>query len=255
MITDPVDTIENLLRADLRREDEPHLSATALRVVADDVVTEAEELAKTASALAPTQVVCAFGRRQITVLPDGPDAQSMTAAVAQINAEAPALTARTLAGPIAIAAGGLVVAVGLGRRRTGSGSSSGSGILGVRPTASAGPRPGRPSQGRCGRPGSPVEGEGDREGRHRPAIVQGGHPRPRGRHRRRPRGHPQTPHQQLTSQLTGGWPAAGRRLSEWLAGGWVRRRGRLPPGRPPCRRRGVVAGDTMTSSPTSRRAS
>jgi hypothetical protein len=113
-ISDPVDTIENLLRADLRRDDEPHLSATALRVVADDVLTEAEELAKTASALTPTQVVCNFGRRQITVLPDGPDAQSMAAAVAQINAEAPPVTVRTLGGPIAIAAAGLVVAVGFG---------------------------------------------------------------------------------------------------------------------------------------------
>ncbi|MFG1817597.1 hypothetical protein ACGFIF_27825 [Kribbella sp. NPDC049174] len=113
-ITDPVDTIENLLRANLRRDDEPHLSATALRVVSDGVLTEAEELAKTANALPPTQVVCTFGRRRLTVLPDGADAQSMAAAVAQINAEAPPLTARALTGPIAIAATGLVVAVGLG---------------------------------------------------------------------------------------------------------------------------------------------
>ena len=81
-ITDPVDTIENLLRADLRRDDEPHLSATALRVVSDGVLTEAEELAKTANALTPTEVVCTFGRRQITVLPDGADSQSMATAVA-----------------------------------------------------------------------------------------------------------------------------------------------------------------------------
>ncbi|TCO32406.1 hypothetical protein EV652_10412 [Kribbella steppae] len=113
-ITDPVDTIENLLRADLRRDDEPHLSATALRVVSDGVLTEAEELAKTANSLTPTEVVCEFGRRKITVLPDGADSQSMAAAVAQINAEAPPLTVRALAGPIAIAASGLVVAVGLG---------------------------------------------------------------------------------------------------------------------------------------------
>lgn len=113
-ITDPADTIENLLRADLRREDEPHLSATALRVVSADVLAEAEELAKTASALSPAQVVCTFGRRQITVLPDGADPQSMATAVAEINAGAPPLTARRLGGPIAIAATGLVVAVGLG---------------------------------------------------------------------------------------------------------------------------------------------
>jgi hypothetical protein len=112
-ITDPVDTIENLLRADLRREDEPHLSATALRIVADDVLTEAEQLARTASALTPTEVVCTFGRRQVTVRPDGPDAQSMAAAIAQINAEAPPLSVRTLGQPIAIAATGLVVAVGM----------------------------------------------------------------------------------------------------------------------------------------------
>jgi phosphoglycolate phosphatase-like HAD superfamily hydrolase len=113
-ITDPVDTIENLLRADLRRDDEPHLSATALRVVSDAVLTEAEELAKTASALTPTEVVCTFGRRRVTVLPDGPDSQSVAAAIAQINAEAPPLTVRALGGPIAIAAVGLVVAVGMG---------------------------------------------------------------------------------------------------------------------------------------------
>jgi hypothetical protein len=113
-ITDPVDTIENLLRADLRRDDEPHLSATALRVVADGVLTDAEELAKTANTLVPTEVVCASGRREVTVLPDGPDPQSLAAAVAKINAEAPPLTVRALGGPIAIAATGLAVAAGLG---------------------------------------------------------------------------------------------------------------------------------------------
>ncbi|WP_433158661.1 hypothetical protein [Kribbella sp. CA-247076] len=113
-ITDQVDTIENLLRADLRRDDEPHLSATALRVVAADVLPEAEELARTANALTPTEVVCNYGRRQITVRPDGPDARSMAAAVDSIKAEAPPLTVRALGGPIAIAATGLVVGVGLG---------------------------------------------------------------------------------------------------------------------------------------------
>jgi hypothetical protein len=113
-ITDPVDTIENLLRADLQRDDEPHLSATALRVVADGVLTEAEELAKTANALTPTEVKCQFGRREITVLPDGADSQSLATAVAQINAEAPPLTVRSLTGPITIAAAGLAVAGVLG---------------------------------------------------------------------------------------------------------------------------------------------
>ncbi|MEV0283121.1 MULTISPECIES: hypothetical protein [unclassified Kribbella] len=113
-ITDPVDTIENLLRADLRREDEPHLSATALRVVADGVLTEAEELAKTAGGLIPTEIVCKVGRRDITVLPDGPDQQSMAAAVAKINSEAPPLTVKSAAGAIAIAVTGLVVGIGLG---------------------------------------------------------------------------------------------------------------------------------------------
>jgi hypothetical protein len=113
-ITDDAGKVEELLAADLRQTNEPHLAATALRVVADDVLADAEELAKTASGLSPAEVTYDVNRHRIKLLPDGPEATSMAEAVAKINATAPPLTPRALAGPAVIAAVGLAVAIGLG---------------------------------------------------------------------------------------------------------------------------------------------
>jgi hypothetical protein len=113
-IEDPAGTVEKLLSEDLRRTDEPHLTATALRAVADAVLREAEELAKTASGPSPAQVDWEFDWQHVTLLPDGPEPQSIALAETKINATAPPLTLRRLAGPVVTALIGLLIAVGLG---------------------------------------------------------------------------------------------------------------------------------------------
>lgn len=113
-ITDPAGSVEDLLKEDLRKTDEPHLAAAALRVVAGEVLVNAEELAKTANSPSPQQVTTEIDWQQITLSADGPDAQSMATASAKISLSAPALSARNLAGPISFGAAGLLIAVGLG---------------------------------------------------------------------------------------------------------------------------------------------
>jgi hypothetical protein len=113
-ITDPAGAVEELLKADLRQADEPHLAATALRVVAAGLLTDAEELAETANLPSPRQVTCEIDWQQITLLPDGPEPQSLAAAGAKIAASAPPLSLRSQAGTLAIAAAGVLVAAGLG---------------------------------------------------------------------------------------------------------------------------------------------
>jgi hypothetical protein len=103
-----------LLTEDLGNADEPHLAATALRVVSSGVLADAEVLAQTASLPAPGQVETEIEWRQVTLLPDGPERQSLVAAEAAITATVQPLTIRELGGPLAIAAVGLVVAIGLG---------------------------------------------------------------------------------------------------------------------------------------------
>ncbi|GAA1597000.1 hypothetical protein GCM10009789_58750 [Kribbella sancticallisti] len=113
-IEDPAGTIEDLLKADLRGADEPHLAATALRVVAGGVLANAEELAKTASSPSPHQVTSEIDWQQITLTADGPDQQSMTTASANISSSAPSLSVNDLAGPLTYAGVGALVGIGLG---------------------------------------------------------------------------------------------------------------------------------------------
>jgi hypothetical protein len=113
-IDDPAGAIDKLLTEDLGNADEPHLAATALRVVSSGVLADAEVLAQTASLSAPGQVETEIEWRQVTLLPDGPERQSLVAAEAAITATVQPLTVRELGGPLAIAAVGLVVAIGLG---------------------------------------------------------------------------------------------------------------------------------------------
>jgi hypothetical protein len=113
-IDDPAGAIDKLLTADLANADEPHLTATALRVVSAGVLADAEALAQTASLLSPGQVSKEIEWRQITLLPDGPDRQSLAAAEAAITESVEPLSVRELGGPIATAAGGLVVGIGFG---------------------------------------------------------------------------------------------------------------------------------------------
>jgi hypothetical protein len=111
---DPAGTVEKLLATDLGRTVEPHLAATALQVIASGVLTGAEELARTASLPSPGQVACEIERQQITLLPDGPEQQSMAAGETAIAAKVKPLSARDLAGPLAVAGAGVFVTIGLG---------------------------------------------------------------------------------------------------------------------------------------------
>jgi hypothetical protein len=113
-ITDPAGTVEELLAADLAQTAEPHLSATALGVIGPDVLSKAEELAKTAGGLTPTEVTYDVHGQRIALRETGPEPQSMAAAVARIESGAPPLTVGALAGPLTFGLIGLAVAVGLG---------------------------------------------------------------------------------------------------------------------------------------------
>ncbi len=113
-IADSAGTVEQLLAADLKQSAEPHLAATALRVIANDVLPEVEALAKTASGLTPTEVTYDVQGHRVTLRADGLEPRSMEAAAAKIESAAPPLTARALAGPLTIAIVGLAVGIGLG---------------------------------------------------------------------------------------------------------------------------------------------
>ncbi|NEA31184.1 hypothetical protein [Streptomyces sp. SID13031] len=113
-IDDPAGAIDKLLMADLRNTDEPHLAATALRVVSAGVLADAEALAQTARTLSPGTVSKEIEWRPVILSSDGPDRQSLAAAEAAISATVQPLSVRELGGPVAIAAAGLVVAVAFG---------------------------------------------------------------------------------------------------------------------------------------------
>lgn len=113
-IDDPAGAIDKLLGSDLRTTDEPHLAVTALRVVASGVLADAEVLAQTASLPSPGQVSREIEWRQVTLQTDGPEPLSLAKAEADITATVQPLTIQDLAGPVAIGAVGVVVAVGLG---------------------------------------------------------------------------------------------------------------------------------------------
>lgn len=113
-IDDSAGTVDALLQADLGNADEPHLAATALRVVAIGVAADAEVLAQTASMPTPPRVSQEIEWRTVDLLPDGPDRQSLAAAEGAIASSVQPLSAGDVKGPIAAVVAGVVVAVGLG---------------------------------------------------------------------------------------------------------------------------------------------
>lgn len=113
-IDDSAGSIDELLAADLGNADEPHLAVTALRVVATGVLADAEVLAQTASLSSPDKVSTELEWRPVTLLPDGPERQSLAAAEAAIASTVQPLSVRDLRGPLALGATGLVVGIGLG---------------------------------------------------------------------------------------------------------------------------------------------
>ncbi|MFI5709448.1 hypothetical protein [Kribbella sp. NPDC051620] len=111
---DSAGELGKLLEADLAKTDEPHLAATALRVVADAVLADAEELLRTASLPTPAQVSKEIEWRQVTLTPDGADRLSLAKAEADITATVQPLSAGDLRGPIGFGVAGVAVLVGLG---------------------------------------------------------------------------------------------------------------------------------------------
>ncbi|MEV6417163.1 hypothetical protein [Kribbella sp. NPDC051718] len=111
---DSAGELGKLLEADLGKVNEPHLAATALRVVAAAVLTDAEDLAKTASLPTPAQVSKEIEWRQVTLTTDGADRLSLAKAEAEITATVQPLSAQDLRGPIGFGVVGLLVLIGLG---------------------------------------------------------------------------------------------------------------------------------------------
>jgi hypothetical protein len=111
---DSAGELGKLLEEDLGKADEPHLAATALRVVAAVVLADAEELAKTANVPSPAQVSKEIEWRQVTLTPDGADRLSLAKAEAEITATVKPLSVQDLRGPIGFGVVGVVVLIGLG---------------------------------------------------------------------------------------------------------------------------------------------
>jgi hypothetical protein len=111
---DSAGQLGKLLQADLAKADEPHLAATALRVVAAVVLADAESLAETASVPGPAQATKEIEWRQVTLTPDGADRLSLAQAEADITATVKPLSAGDLRGPIGFGLAGLVVVIALG---------------------------------------------------------------------------------------------------------------------------------------------
>jgi hypothetical protein len=111
---DSAGELGKLLEADLGRTNEPHLAATALKVVAATVLTDAEELAKTANLPSPAEVSKEIEWRQVTLTPDGADRLSLAKAEADIIATVQPLALQDLRGPVMFGLAGLLVLIGLG---------------------------------------------------------------------------------------------------------------------------------------------
>jgi hypothetical protein len=112
-IDDPAGAVLKLLESDLRTPDEPHLAATALRVVAAGVIAGAEELARTASRPTPGHVTSQIEWQQIKLTQDGPEDESIDSAEFTIVGKVEPLSAGDLGGPFAVAAAAAVISIGL----------------------------------------------------------------------------------------------------------------------------------------------
>lgn len=113
-LSDSAGKVDALLADDLAAATEPHLAATALRVISPSVLPSIESLARTADQPAPTEVSVDSGSRTITIRPDGPDQLELATATSAITSRVGGPTAKQLAAPIAFLAAGVLVALGLG---------------------------------------------------------------------------------------------------------------------------------------------
>ncbi|NIK57915.1 hypothetical protein [Kribbella shirazensis] len=113
-LDDPAGTVDALLTEDLGLSAEPHLSATALRVVGPLVLPAVEELAQVAEQPGPAQVSIENGKHTVTIRPDGPDQLELSKATTSLTAAAGVATTGQRAMPLGLLIGGAVVAIGLG---------------------------------------------------------------------------------------------------------------------------------------------
>jgi hypothetical protein len=113
-LEDPAGTVDALLTEDLGLSAEPHLSATALRVVGPLMLPAVEDLAKVAEQPPPSQVSVENGVHTVTVRADGPDQLELGKATTSLTALAGVATTAQRAMPIGLLVGGAVVAIGLG---------------------------------------------------------------------------------------------------------------------------------------------
>jgi hypothetical protein len=113
-LEDEAGTVDALLTEDLSLSADPHLSATALRVVGPLVLPAVEKLAETAELPGPTQVSVESGVHTITIRADGPDQLELGKATASLTAAGGVVTTGQRATPIGLLAAGAVIAIGLG---------------------------------------------------------------------------------------------------------------------------------------------
>ena len=113
-LEDPAGTVDALLTEDLGLSADPHLSATALRVVGPLALPGVESLAQTAELPGPTQVSVESGGHTITIRADGPDPLELGKATSTLTAAGGVVTTGQRAVPIGLLAGGAMVAIGLG---------------------------------------------------------------------------------------------------------------------------------------------
>jgi hypothetical protein len=111
---EPAGPVDDVLAVDLKGECGPHVAAFAVRLVAPAVVTGAERLCERASAEAPDQIVVQASGRQVQVGPEGPEPASLAGAEQQLRTAGHPVAGGGWRGGIAVAAIGLVGAVGLG---------------------------------------------------------------------------------------------------------------------------------------------
>lgn len=113
-LEDSAGKVDALLADDLALAADPHLSATALRVIAALVLPAIETLAQTADQPAPSQVTVDTGGRSITIRPDGPDQLELGTAASAITSSAGVATGQERAVPIGLMVAGVAIALGLG---------------------------------------------------------------------------------------------------------------------------------------------
>ncbi|MGZ0152443.1 hypothetical protein ACXJJ3_35665 [Kribbella sp. WER1] len=113
-LSDAAGKVDALLTDDLALAAEPHLAATALRVISPSVLTSVESLARTADQPAPSEVTVDSGRQTITIRQDGPDQLQLATAASAITSRVGNPGPKQLAAPIGFAAAGVLVALGLG---------------------------------------------------------------------------------------------------------------------------------------------